>query len=100
MATTEGDDDEERRKQFSIYLEKHGVEKKLESVLVNLFNQDPWPEKPIHFIRRHLGAPDGTSMQELQEQNDDLRFKNEELEATIDALMNQLESFERDTESL
>lgn len=100
MATVQEEKPETRREEFGVYLEKRGVEKRLTDVLLSLFNQQPWPDKPLHYIRRHLGAPEGESLQELQEQNEDLRFKNEELEATIDALMNQLETFERDTESM
>ena len=93
------DSEETRRADFNSYLVKKGVEKHLTAALVRLFNEESWPEKPLHYIRQYLGAPPGSEMQELKEELDELKFKNEQLEATIDALMNQLENFKRDTDS-
>lgn len=94
----EGSEDS-RRAEFNAYLLKKGVEKHITAALVRMYNEESWPEKPLHYIRQYLGAPEGSEMQELKEELDELKFKNEQLEATIDALMNQLENFKRDNDS-
>jgi len=99
VAASKTDTEEKRRAEFNAYLMKKGVEKHVVAALVRMYNEESWPEKPLHYIRQYLGAPPGSEMQELQEELDELRFKNEQLEATIDALMNQLENFQRDTDS-
>jgi hypothetical protein len=85
----------ERREAFTEYLDENGVIDKLVDVLNRLFHEDDWPDKPLLYIRRYLGAEDGENIEALREENDELRFKNEQLETTVDALMNQLEGFER-----
>jgi hypothetical protein len=100
MASSPGEvDDETRRSDFNAYLTKNNVDKQLTAALLRMYNEESWPEKPLHYIRQYLGAPPGSEMQDIQEEIEDLRFKNEELEATIDALMNQLENFQRDPDA-
>ena len=99
VAAQKANTEEARRDEFNAYLVKKGVEKHFVAALVRMYNEEEWPEKPLHYIRQYLGAPPGTEMQELQEELDELKYKNEQLEATIDALMNQLESFKRDSDS-
>lgn len=85
----------DRREAFTEYLDERGVIDRLVKVLHKLFEEEDWPDNPVHYLRRYLGAEDGENIEALREENDELRFKNEQLEATVDALMNQLEGFER-----
>ena len=91
-------DDEEsdiadRRKQFQEYLNRSGVESELTRVLTALFTESEWPDHPISYIIAALRAPPGINVENLIDENRELRERNEELEATVDALMDQIEAF-------
>lgn len=77
---------------FREYLEKTGVMQELTKILVNMYEKPERPADPLEYIRDFLGVAPGTDIEGLRIENQELRTRNEELEATIDGLMNQLES--------
>ena len=77
--------------EFHSYLDKTGVLAHLTRVLVELYSEPERPDNPLEYIRHYLGAPVGVDVDSLKAEGEELRNKNEELEATIDALLNQLE---------
>ena len=98
MGSDSGDVDE-RRELFNKYLAQASVPDELVLVLTRMYNEPEWPDRPLHYIRRYLGAMPGDNLEELRAENEDLKFKNAELEATVDSLMTQLENFERGTDN-
>jgi len=77
---------------FRDYLEKSGTLSYLTRVLFDMFNEKERPSDPLGYIRTYLGVPLGTDIDSIKQENEELKLKCEELEATIDALLGQLES--------
>ena len=84
-----------QREEFRDYLDKAGIVEELTRVLVDLYEEPRRPDNPFEFIREHLGIPDGVDVDAMRIENEELKAKTEELEATIDALMNQLEDLRK-----
>lgn len=86
------DEELAHRLAFREYLEKTGVMEQLTRILVDMYEKPERPTEPLEYIRDFLGVSPGTDIEGLKIENQELRTRNEELEATIDGLMNQLES--------
>ena len=86
------------REEYREYLEKTGIITHLTRILVDLYEEQDRPEDPLDYIRVFLGVPREVNIEAVQAENEELRFRCEELEATIDALMNQLEEMRNERE--
>jgi hypothetical protein len=88
----EHNDIQAQREDFRKYLEQSGIIHQMTQVLVRLFEENELPKDPLLFIQRHLGVPKGMNVEALQKENEDLKLKCEDLEATVDELLDQLEA--------
>jgi hypothetical protein len=57
-----------------------------------MFEENDRPENPTLYIQKHLGVPKAMNVETLLRENEELKLKCEDLEATVDALLDQLES--------
>ena len=83
---------EQKKEEFRKYLERTGVIDQLTKVLVGLYEE---PDKPVHaieFIKRTLGAPSNTDVEQLKAENEDLRRQKQELEKKIEQLQSDLQA--------
>ena len=83
---------EQKKEEFRKYLERTGVIDQLTKVLVGLYEE---PDKPVHaieFIKRTLGAPSNTDVEQLKADNEELKRAKQELEAKIQQLNADLEA--------
>ena len=78
MQTTEA-----KKEEFRTYLEKAGVIDQLTKVLVGLYEEPEKPGNAIEFIKKMLGAPSDTDVEELKAQNEELKREKSELEKRI-----------------
>lgn len=100
MITEEEGIEEGKRRDFKAYLDNSGVLNQITRVLEELFDEPSKPANPLEYIRHYLGAPVDVDIDALTAENEELRNKNEELEATIDALLNQLEDIRKDQDDI
>lgn len=85
------EDLEETQEEFRKYLDQTGLVKVLTSIIHRLYEEKQWPDDPLEFVRYHLECPIDVNVDGLKAENEALRLKNEELEITLDSLMDQLE---------
>lgn len=64
---------EQKKEEFRKYLEKTGVVDQLTKVLVGLYEEPEKPSSAVEFIKKCLGAPSDTDIDELKADNDDLK---------------------------
>jgi len=83
---------DQEHEDFRDYLDKSGTLSYLTRVLFDMFNEKVRPADPLGYIRTYLGVPAGTDIDSIKQENEELKLKCEELEATVDALIGQLES--------
>jgi hypothetical protein len=86
---------EQKKEEFRKYLEKAGVIDQLTKVLVGLYEE---PEKPINvidFIKKSLGAPSDTDVEQLMAENEELKRQKLDLEKKIESIQDELQQ-ERD----
>ena len=83
---------EAKKEEFRTYLEKAGVIDQLTKVLVGLYEEPEKPGNAVDFIKKCLGAPSDTDVEEL-------RAENEELKRTKADLQRRIEELERDLEA-
>ena len=81
-----------QREEFREYLEQAGVINHMTQVLVQMFDEKERPKDPLVYIQKHLGVPKGMNVEALVKENEELKLKCDDLEATVDALLDQLES--------
>ena len=82
---------EQKKEEFRKYLEKAGVVDQLTKVLVGLYEEPEKPSNAIEFIKKCLGAPSDTDVEQLKADNEELRRQKQELEKKIEALQRELE---------
>mmetsp|Transcript_31833 Transcript_31833/g.48821 ORF Transcript_31833/g.48821 Transcript_31833/m.48821 type:complete len:96 (-) Transcript_31833:352-639(-) len=82
---------EQKKEEFRKYLEKNGVIDQLTKVLVGLYEEPEKPSNVIEFIKRSLGAPSDTDIDQLMGENEELKRQRSELEKQIDNLRMELE---------
>ena len=82
---------EQKKEEFRKYLEKAGVVDQLTKVLVGLYEEPEKPSNAIEFIKKCLGAPSDTDVEQLKADNEELRRQKQELEKKIEALHKELE---------
>ena len=82
---------EAKKEEFRTYLEKAGVIDQLTKVLVGLYEEPEKPGNPVEFIKKMLGAPSDTDVEELKAINEDLKRETERLNKQIDDLQRELE---------
>ena len=82
---------EQKKEEFRKYLEKAGVVDQLTKVLVGLYEEPEKPSNAIEFIKKCLGAPSDTDVDQLKADNEELRRQKAELEKKIEALQRELE---------
>ena len=83
---------EAKKEEFRNYLEKAGVIDQLTKVLVGLYEEPEKPGNAIEFIKKCLGAPSDTDVEQLKADNEELRRNKAELEKKIDDLKRDLEA--------
>merc|ERR1712113_1374439 len=83
---------EAKKEEFRNYLEKAGVIDQLTKVLVGLYEEPEKPGNAIEFIKKSLGAPSDTDVEQLKADNEELRRNKAELEKKIDDLKRDLEA--------
>ena len=81
---------EAKKEEFRTYLEKAGVIDQLTKVLVGLYEEPEKPGNAIEFIKKMLGAPSDTDVEELKAQNEELKREKAELEKRITELEAEL----------
>eukprot|EP00356_Strombidium_inclinatum_P013745 CAMPEP_0170493002 /NCGR_PEP_ID=MMETSP0208-20121228/13214_1 /TAXON_ID=197538 /ORGANISM="Strombidium inclinatum, Strain S3" /LENGTH=71 /DNA_ID=CAMNT_0010768857 /DNA_START=11 /DNA_END=226 /DNA_ORIENTATION=+ len=64
---------EQKKEEFRKYLEKAGVIDQLTKVLVGLYEEPEKPSNTIEFIKRQLGAPSDTDVEQLMAENEELK---------------------------
>ena len=82
---------EQKKEEFRKYLEKAGVVDQLTKVLVGLYEEPDKPSNAIEFIKKCLGAPSDSDVDQLKADNEELRRQKAELEKKIEALQRELE---------
>ena len=82
---------EAKKEEFRTYLEKAGVIDQLTKVLVGLYEEPEKPGNAIEFIKKMLGAPSDTDVEELKAMNEDLRREKEILTKKIEDLQRELD---------
>ena len=83
---------EAKKEEFRNYLEKAGVIAQLTKVLVGLYEEPEKPGNAIEFIKKCLGAPSDTDVEQLKADNEELRRTKAELEKKIEDLKRDLEA--------
>ena len=83
---------EQKKEEFRKYLEKAGVIDQLTKVLVGLYEEPEKPGNAIEFIKKCLGAPSDTDVEQLKADNEELRRNKAELEKKIEDLKRDLEA--------
>ena len=81
---------EQKKEEFRKYLEKAGVIDQLTKVLVGLYEEPEKPNNGIEFIKKSLGAPSDTDVEQLMAENEDLKRQKNELENKIKVLEEEL----------
>lgn len=81
---------DQKKEEFRKYLEKAGVIDQLTKVLVGLYEEPEKPPNVIEFIKKSLGAPSDTDVEQLMTENEDLKRQKNDLEQKIEALTAEL----------
>ena len=81
---------EQKKEEFRKYLEKAGVIDQLTKVLVGLYEEPEKPGNVIEFIKKSLGAPSDTDVDQLMAENEELKRSKADLEAKIQNLEAEL----------
>ena len=82
---------EQKKEEFRKYLEKAGVIAQLTKVLVGLYEEPEKPGNVIEFIKKSLGAPSDTDVEQLMAENEELKRQKSDLEKKIESVVNELE---------
>ncbi len=64
---------EQKKEEYRKYLEKSGVVDQLTKVLVGLYEEPEKPSNAIEFIKKCLGAPSDTDVDQLKADNEELK---------------------------
>ena len=81
---------EQKKEEFRKYLEKAGVIDQLTKVLVGLYEEPEKPGNVIEFIKKSLGAPSDTDVEQLMAENEELKRQKMELEKRLETLSMEL----------
>ena len=73
-------------------MEKTGVIDQLTKVLVGLYEEPEKPQNAVDFIKRSLGAPQESDVDQLKAENEELKRNVIELQKRVDALQRELEA--------
>ena len=71
---------EQKKEEFRKYLERAGVIDQLTKVLVGLYEEPEKPGNAIEFIKKYLGAPSDTDVEQLKAENDGLKKEKNDLQ--------------------
>ncbi len=83
---------EQKKEEFRKFLEKTGVIDQLTKVLVGLYEEPEKPQNAVDFIKRSLGAPQESDVDQLKAENEELKRNVTELQKRVDALQRELEA--------
>ena len=83
---------EQKKEEFRKYLERAGVIDQLTKVLVGLYEEPEKPGNAIEFIKKYLGAPSDTDVEQLKAENDSLKKEKLDLDKRIEQLKQDLDS--------
>lgn len=70
---------DQKKEEFRKYLERAGIVDQLTKVLVGLYEESEKPNNPIEFIKKCLGAPSDTDIDQVIAENDDLKRQEADL---------------------
>ena len=87
-----GQTTEQKKDEFRKYLEKAGVIDQLTKVLVGLYEEQEKPGNVIEFIKKSLGAPSDTDVDQLMAENEELKRSKADLDSKIQALQAELDA--------
>ena len=73
---------EQKKEEFRKYLEKAGVIDQLTKVLVGLYEEPEKPGNVIDFIKKSLGAPSDTDVEQLMAENEELK-RQKKIDANV-----------------
>ena len=68
----------------------------LTKVLVGLYEEPEKPGNVIEFIKKSLGAPSDTDVEQLMAENEQLKSQKKQLEKEIENVKSQLEELKRE----
>ncbi|KAJ3406550.1 hypothetical protein HDV05_005959 [Chytridiales sp. JEL 0842] len=80
-------DIDKKKKNFRRYLENNGIIHALTHVLVELYEEPEKPENPIEYVRRLLVGTSDMDAAILQNENEELRRRVEELQHTYEEML-------------
>ena len=83
---------EAKKEEFRNYLERAGIIDQLTKVLVGLYEEPEKPGNAVDFIKKSLGAPSDTDVEELRAENEELRRTTAQLERQIEELGRDIEA--------
>ena len=83
---------EQKKEEFRKFLEKTGVIDQLTKVLVGLYEEPEKPQNAVEFIKRSLGAPQESDVDQLKADNEELKRTVAELQKRNEALQRELEA--------
>ena len=83
---------EQKKEEFRKYLEKAGVIDQLTKVLVGLYEEPEKPGNVIEFIKKSLGAPSDTDVEQLMAENEELKRQKSDLEKKIEQVQSELDA--------
>ena len=83
---------EQKKEELRKYLEKAGVIDQLTKVLVGLYEEPEKPGNVIEFIKKSLGAPSDTDVDQLMAENEELKRTKADLDSRIQALQAELDA--------
>ena len=83
---------EQKKEEFRKYIERSGVVDQLTKVLVGLYEEPEKPQNAVDFIKRSLGAPQESDVDQLKAENEELKRNVTELQKRVDALQRELEA--------
>ena len=64
---------EQKKEEYRKYLEKAGVIDQMTKVLVGLYEEQEKPQNVIEFIKKSLGEPTDTDVEQLMAENESLK---------------------------
>ena len=70
---------DQKKEEFRKYLERAGIVDQLTKVLVGLYEEPEKPNNPIEFIKKCLGAPSDTDVDQVIAENEDLKRQEADL---------------------
>jgi predicted nuclease with TOPRIM domain len=79
-----------KRDSFRKYLDEGGVLDAVSRAIVALYQEHEMPEDPKEYLRQFLGSSQGINVEDLRNENSDLKEEVKRLETRVQELKTQL----------